>query len=256
MYNNENNKMIHIIGKDIIWVHSVIYPAILQACNHKECYPNKILVHGFILDKDGKKMSKSLNNVISNDYILNKYPIEAIRFYFITTIILGQDLKFNEDVLIATFNNVLLKSFGNLFQRMYKIILSIEEELNNEIILKHDEIANIKISFNDTIKNNFLTNFNFSYYNDILNEQIFDCNKIITEKEPWKLNNQGKLIVMFNILVKFNISMCLMFPIIPNKIIELATYIGWENKLDLDSNIILKIKDPNIKVNPFTYIKK
>lgn len=53
LYNSENNKMIHIIGKDIVWFHSVIYPAILQACDYKECYPNKILVHGFILDKDG-----------------------------------------------------------------------------------------------------------------------------------------------------------------------------------------------------------
>lgn len=201
-------------------------------------------------------MSKSLGNVISNDYLLNKYPIEAIRFYFISTTILGQDLKFNEDVLVATFNNVLLKSFGNLFQRMYKIIASIENELNNEIILKNEKITCIKTTIKEVIKCNFLTNFHFGHYNDILNEKIFDCNKIITEKEPWKLDTQGKLEIMFNILVKFNISMCLMFPIIPNKVIELATHIGWEDKLNLDSDITLKIKDPNIKVKPFTHIKK
>jgi len=105
--NNHNVKPIHLIGKDILWFHSVIYPAILEASGYSNLYPYKILTHGFILDKDGKKMSKSLGNVISNDELLKKYPIEAIRYYLITNTIMGQDFKFDPDNLVNNYNNIL-----------------------------------------------------------------------------------------------------------------------------------------------------
>lgn len=128
--NNNNVKPVHLIGKDILWFHCVIYPAILEACGYSNLQPYKILTHGFILDKEGKKMSKSLGNVISNEELFEKYPVDAIRYYLITNSIMGQDFKFNQENLINTYNNILIKSFGNLFQRLLKLTKPLQNEIN------------------------------------------------------------------------------------------------------------------------------
>jgi methionyl-tRNA synthetase len=254
LYGDTNNKMIHLIGKDIIWFHSVIYPAILKSCNYEKFLPHKILVHGFILDKDGKKMSKSLNNVISNKYIFDKFPVEAIRYYFIVKTILGQDLKFNENILVDSFNNILLKNFGNLFQRLHKVAKPIVNELNDKITLNNDDIIKIKNIFKEKIILNFLDSFDFDYYNNTVHTLMSDCNKDLTEKTPWKLDINENVDVMYDVIVKFNIIMCLMYPIIPSKINELSQYFGWENKLNFNENIILTIENKD-KIIAFKHIK-
>ena len=88
-FHGESHKTIHVIGKDIVRFHAIIYPAILKSITHAELgysteYPmyDMIYVHGFVLDSNGFKMSKSLGNVIDPNYLLNKYPLEAIRYYF------------------------------------------------------------------------------------------------------------------------------------------------------------------------------
>ena len=92
----KSNEIYHLIGKDILWFHSVIYPAILKSCSYEEYFPKKILVHGFVLDKNRQKMSKSLGNVIDVNYLLDKFNEESIRFYFLRNTKLGEDFVFNE----------------------------------------------------------------------------------------------------------------------------------------------------------------
>ena len=76
------------------------------------------------MDQNGNKMSKSLGNTVDVDYLINKFNIEAIRFYLITNTT-SEDINFSEERLVSQFNNELIKSFGNLFQRLYKLLIPI-----------------------------------------------------------------------------------------------------------------------------------
>lgn len=233
LFENSNNiKMIHIIGKDILWFHSVIYPAILAASDLNNLTPYKILTHGFVLDKDGNKMSKSLGNVINIQELFNLYSIEAIRYYFITNTILGKDFKFDPDNLSNNYNNILVKDFGNLFQRLFKIIKPIHLLLNDYFYNNSDKIKSTKLFYIQQI-NNFLETFDFLFYNNLLFAIINNLNKTLSDKKPWTLTIDEQIEIVGEIMINFNIGMCLMYPIIPDKILKLAKYLNWNDKLNL-----------------------
>ena len=222
--NNNPNKLktIHLVGKDIIWFHSVIYPAILCASYPTTNYigqVNKILVHGFILDKEGRKMSKSLGNVITNEYLLNTYPIEAIRYYLISNTIMGMDFKFDSMNLVNMYNNVLIKNFGNLFQRLLKVIKPIQKEINDYLATQTNKnVFKEKISNCINMLSKFIVEYNFDLYHDYLNKLISVSNKDLTEKKPWTLVLEEQVGILSYLAVDFYLTMCLMYPILPTKV--------------------------------------
>jgi len=72
---------VHIIGKDILWFHTVIWPTILMSAGLP--LPKTVFAHGFVNDKEGKKMSKSLGNVVDPHDMLDKYPVDIFRWYVV-----------------------------------------------------------------------------------------------------------------------------------------------------------------------------
>lgn len=92
----------HLIGKDIIWFHCVIWPCMLMSCGVD--LPKTVYAHGFINDKDGKKMSKSLGNVVDPHEQLDKYSCDSFRFYMCYSSPFGSDIPFNEEALIVMHN--------------------------------------------------------------------------------------------------------------------------------------------------------
>jgi methionyl-tRNA synthetase len=245
---NESRQTIHLIGKDIVWFHSVIYPAILKSCNYEhQAQAKNILVHGFILDKNGIKMSKSLGNVIDVDYLLEKYPIEAIRYYLIMETIWGEDIKFNEDRLKELYNNQLIKDFGNLFQRLFTLSKPIESELNEYFLINSNDIK--------TNINNFLIEFEqltSSYsiykYKTLIQSLCAHANKELTDKKPWTYKSIEKATIKIQIIGDLIIElikiMNLLYPIIPNKIIQMKKWLGLNNNSDI---VKLHVIDEKIK---------
>ena len=219
--------------------------------------PYKILTHGFILDKEGKKMSKSLGNVISNQELFDNYPVEAIRYYLLTNTILGKDFKFDPDNLINCYNNILIKDFGNLFQRLLKIVKPIQLGLNKyfeanleKIKLKKQKYIQELIKFTNTL--------DFLEYNNLLSTIITYSNKMLTDKKPWSVDSiETQVEILGEIMIDYNIAMCLMYPIIPDKVLELAGYFGLDNKLFLQSNDLkITISETTNKVIAFVNIIK
>ena len=255
--NKQNIKPVHLIGKDILWFHSVIYPAILKASGYVDLIPYKILTHGFVLDKEGKKMSKSIGNIITNQELFNTYPVEAIRYYLITNTILGKDFKFDPDNLVNSYNNILIKNFGNLFQRLLKIVKPIQLELNKYFESNKQNIKNKKQNYiQELIK--FIDKWDFLEFNNLLYTIITQANKTLTDKKPWAIDSiEDQVEILGAIMLDYNIVMCLMYPIIPDKVLELAGYLGWGDKLLLQSNdISIQIIDSTNKIIAFESIKQ
>lgn len=248
LFSFNETKKYHLIGKDIIWFHSVIYPAILKSID-KTFDDRTLLVHGHILDEKGIKMSKSLGNVIDVDWLLDNYPLEAVRFYLINETILGSDILFSVNNLKETYNNILLKSFGNLFQRLYKLLKPIQVELNNYIDSNNDKVKEIKTKYYNDV-NIFTSNFNFQEYKKIMNYLLDYSNKELTDKMPWKTHD---IDTFFQIILHFNCACSMMYAIIPNKVLSLCELIGWSiNNLKLN-NYNIKIKYINeVKLIAFT----
>ncbi|MBS3128518.1 methionine--tRNA ligase [Candidatus Woesearchaeota archaeon] len=110
----------HVIGKDISWFHCVIWPCILMACEIP--LPKQIMIHGFINDKHGEKMSKSKGNVIEPSSLLEKYGADVLRYYLLRTVPGGEDGKFDEEELLERYNNELANDLGNVVKRIQALL--------------------------------------------------------------------------------------------------------------------------------------
>ena len=106
---------VHIIGKDIIWFHTVIWPCILMSAGLP--LPKTVFAHGFVNDKEGVKMSKSLGNVVDPHDMLDKYPVDAFRWYLCKEAPYGGELSFSEESLMIMHNADLCDTLGNLVHR-------------------------------------------------------------------------------------------------------------------------------------------
>ncbi|KAF4732435.1 methionyl-tRNA synthetase, partial [Perkinsus olseni] len=105
----------HIIGKDIIWFHCVIWPCMLLSAGIP--LPESVAVHGFIQDSEGKKMSKSIGNVVDPHDVLDEFPVDTVRWYMLSDAPYGGDLKFSTSAMINTHNADLCNGLGNLVNR-------------------------------------------------------------------------------------------------------------------------------------------
>ena len=106
---------VHIIGKDILWFHTVIWPTILMSADLP--LPKTVFAHGFVNDREGKKMSKSIGNVVDPHDMLDKYEIDIFRWYLCKEAPYGGELAFSEESLRDMHNSDLCDTLGNLVHR-------------------------------------------------------------------------------------------------------------------------------------------
>lgn len=179
---------VHLIGKDIVWFHTVIFPSILMSVNVD--LPKSVFCHGFVLAGDGKKMSKSLGNVINPFEIIETYGSDAFRFHVIKETKRGFDMRFDIDNLVDMCNSDLADTIGNLVQRT----LSLCQLSNESKIPPLFEEYNIDLPFSLL---HFINSVEFhmkTYCVQVCCEKTVnvckDLNKFLTELAPWKYKNE------------------------------------------------------------------
>jgi methionyl-tRNA synthetase len=110
---------LHVIGKDIARFHCLTWIGMLLSAEIN--LPKEILVHGFVNDKDGAKMSKSVGNVIDPHEMVNNYCSDSFRLYITGEVGVGQDLNFSDDRIKAIHNDTLANNYGNLVNRVISL---------------------------------------------------------------------------------------------------------------------------------------
>jgi methionyl-tRNA synthetase len=195
---------LHIVGKEINWFHSVIWPAILFSVGIKP--PKKIFVHGWWL-VNGQKMSKTIGNVIDPIEISRKYSVDSLRYFLLRDIPFGQDGDFSEKKLIERINGELVADLGNLVYRALSLCEKHKGRISGKSFEKLDEKVE-RISKD-------MDSLNLSDALEKIWEIIRRTNKYINETEPWKLRGTKLKNVLYNLVERIRIIAILISPFLP-----------------------------------------
>jgi Methionyl-tRNA synthetase len=123
---------VHVIGKNVWKFHAIYWPALLASAGLP--LPNEIVIHGF-LTNEGVKISKSLGNGIDPFELVDRYGVEAVRFYLLSVLSWQDDADFVEANLVASYNSELANKWGNLVSRVLALASGIEFEFGGDIEL-------------------------------------------------------------------------------------------------------------------------
>ncbi len=170
---------VQVIGKDILRFHAAIWPGMLSALGLP--LPKVLYVHGFIT-VDDKKMSKSIGNVIHPKEIVDKYGVDAYRYYFLRHVPSYDDGDFSWDRLEAAYNNELANELGNAVQRTAAMIKQYQNSIIGETPPASHDIA----KYWEAIEH-----CRFDRALDEIWEQVRGINQYIDETKPWEINKNG-----------------------------------------------------------------
>lgn len=170
---------LQLMAKDILRFHALIWPAILSA--GEESLPKKIFAHGYFTI-EGKKMSKTLGNVINPTEVAEKYGTGALRYFLLREFPFGEDGDYSEKNLIRRYNSELADDLGNLLQRTLVMI----ERFKIEVTNKHREIRH-----NGIIEGK-MESLDFQGALAEINRTIKGANAFIDKEKPWTLVSDAK----------------------------------------------------------------
>ena len=173
---------IQLFGPDNLRFQGSIWQGMLASVGLPQS--KRLLEHGMVLGPDGRKMSKTLNNVISPFDQEEKFGAEVVRFYLLAGIATYADSPYKEDDLVNMYNSRLANNFGNLLNRTIHLANSKEVEINNEKAVE-EEFQKQVDEFRQVIEELY-DDYELSLAAEKIDELADWGNKYITNEEPWE----------------------------------------------------------------------
>ena len=177
---------VHVVGKDILRFHAVYWPAFLMSAGLEP--PRRIFAHGHLLNR-GEKMSKSLGNVISPYDLIERYGLDATRYFFMREVPFGGDGYFSHEAIVSRINGDLANDFGNLAQRVLSMIA---KNCEGAVPRRGDlsEADRALLDKADGLLERLRREFDVQAFHRALEAiwtVIGDANRYVDEEAPWAL---------------------------------------------------------------------
>ena len=222
----------HFVGKDIIRFHCVIWPAMLMAAGIEP--PKSVFAHGFLLTK-GEKMSKSKGNAQTPASLVERFGVDAYRYYFLRDVAFGQDGSISMEAMVQRYNGDLANDWGNLCSRLFNMT---EKYLGGVAPAAPDPAAEtaedatmraIAGSLPETYEDH-MSRLDYAAALESAWELIKYANRYIENAAPWTLAKEGDdarlAAVLYNALEAVRIAALFTAPVMPETSAEVWRRLG------------------------------
>ncbi len=248
---------VHMVGKEIVRFHSIIWPAILMALDLP--LPKKVYGHGWLL-LGGDKMSKSKGNVADPFMLIDKYGVDAVRYYLLREVPFGSDGAFTPEAFLTRYNSDLANDLGNLVKRTLamsrqyfggKVTIGTTEAADAEFT---DEINSLKSKVDNAIDK-----LNCPAALEAIFAVISKANKYIDANTPWVLFSKGETqrlkTVIYNLLESIRVCATLLSPFITKGTEKIFEGLNIEKPKTDERAVYIEDNEYNTVEQPALYLR-